>query len=175
MTNASGTRAAAPFARCAIASSAASDGLGGQAYWHAVPPSINCWVARPRRRSVAGRRAPWGSGRLALGRSRRSAAAAQITPLASRCVPHQRPGSAAPPPYPCTWRRRAAPERFHRLPSRPPHPTPTPLTTATTTPACLSRPSRTAPCHRPASLDRSTGNSNRPLPTQTPPLFCSTR
>ena len=106
VTNASGTRAAAPFARCAIASSAASDGRGGRAYWH-PPCHPHCCVARPRRRGVAGRCAPWGSGRLALGRTRRSAARRRSRQLSItvRAVP----GSGAAPPSPVRIRVHMAP------------------------------------------------------------------
>ena len=119
-----------------------------------TPCSPHCWSRgrRARRRGAAGRCAPWGSARLALGRTRRWAAAAQITPLSItvRAVP------CLPPPYRCTWRRPAAPAPpFYRLP-----PSPTLPTSAISLPSCLSRPSRRAPCHWPASLDRSTRNSS---------------
>ena len=79
MTNASGARAAAPFARCAIAPSAASDGLGGQAYWHAVPPSINCLgrtAAAPQR------------GRPVRALGQRPARARPVAPLGCRGADH---------------------------------------------------------------------------------------
>ena len=105
-----------------------------------------------RHRGAAGRCAPRAGARLALALRRRWAAAARITPLSItvRAVP------CLPPPYRCTWRRPAAPAPpFYRLP-----PSPTLPTSAISLPSCLSRPSRRAPCHWPASLDRSTRNSS---------------
>ena len=72
-------RSARPLA---IASSAASDRRGGRVYWH-TPCRPCCWSRGrgARRRGTAGWCARWGSARLALARTRRWAAAAQITPL----------------------------------------------------------------------------------------------
>ena len=123
-------------------------------------------------------------GRPVRALGQRPARARPDAPLGCRGADHAasitvRPTRLCRPPPPCTWRRPpcsgATVSPGTPTPTHPPHPTPTPPTTATTPPACLSPPSRRAPCHRPASLDRSTGTSSRPLPTQTPPLFCPTR
>ena len=88
-----------------------------------------CWSRGrgARRRGAAGWCARWGSARLALARTRRWAAAAQITPL-SIIVRAAAPYLCMPPlPPPCTWRRPAVPApSFHRLP-----PSPTLRTSAT--------------------------------------------
>ena len=155
-------RSARPLA---IASSAASDRRGGRVYWRTVPPLLlvaRPWSAAPRH------------GRLVRALGQRPTRARPDAPLGCRGSDHAAEQRGARrtmlPACPTGWRRPVAPAPpFYRLP-----PSPTLPTSAISLPSCLSRPSRRAPCHWPASLDRSTRNSSHttlPSPTQTPPLF----
>ena len=134
-------RSARPLA---IASSAASDCRGGRSIGTPCRPC--CWShgRGARRRGAAGWCARWSSARLALARTRRWAAAAQIMPLsiavrAAPCCLHARARGAA------LWLPR---RRFTGCPRPPPYPPPP------SPPAYLSRPSCRAPCHWPTSLGR---------------------
>ena len=147
-------RSARPLA---IASSAASDRRGGRVYWHTVPPLLlvaRPWSAAPRR------------GRLVRALGQRPTRARPDAPLGCRGSDHAAEHHGARrtmPACPCTWRRPAAPAPpFYRLP-----PSPTLPTSAISLPSCLSRPSRRAPCHWPASHDRSTpaNSSHTTLPS----------
>ena len=140
-TNASGTSADAPPGRCAIASSAASDGRGGRAYWHAVPPSL--LVARPQ--SAAPRR-----GRLVRALGQRPTRARSDAPLGCRGSDHaaEHHGVRSLPIGARGAALRLLRRRFTGCPRPPPYPPPP------SPPAYLSRPSCRAPCHWPTSLGR---------------------
>ena len=112
-------RSARPLA---IASSAASDCRGGRSIGTPCRPC--CWShgRGARRRGAAGWCARWSSARLALARTRRWAAAAQIMPLsiavrAAPCCLHARARGAA------LWLPR---RRFTGCPRPPPYPPPPP-------------------------------------------------